>query len=121
VPAFEGCTAQGVTMEQVKENIKVAVHDWFEDMEAKYHVNAAELSDICMDGNLSCNLKVHAKVSKGDDGLYLAEVSALKDCTAQGVSKIEALCNLKVALAQWIQLSELRSGIDLHDLVNVEF
>lgn len=119
IPALQGCVAQGVTMDQVKDNVKIAVHDWFEAMEQKHHLDTSEFSNMCFDDTIKCDVKLHIKVIEDIDGTYTAVVPALENCTAQGLTQDEAIGNLKVALVQWIQLSELKSGVDFNELTDI--
>lgn len=46
VPALKGCVSQGATIDEAKENLKIAIESWMEQYEDKEHIDKTELIDI---------------------------------------------------------------------------
>jgi predicted RNase H-like HicB family nuclease len=126
VPALQGCIAQGLTFDEAKDNLTIAVHDWLECMEAKNRVDYTELlnmnlsSDDSGDSSGDRKLTIHIKVIEDVDGTYTAEVPALNGCVAQGLTIIEAKENLKIAVHDWLENMEHKNHVDENELIDVQ-
>lgn len=126
IPALQGCVAQGLTFDEAKDNLKIAVHDWLESMEARDHMDSTELIDMDLssdslgDNSGDKKLTIHIKVIEDVDGTYTAEVPALNGCAAQGFTVDEAKENLKIAVHDWLENMENRYHVDENELIDVD-
>ena len=62
-------------------------------------------------------MKYRVVVEVDEDGVFVAEVSALPGCVSQGASREEALTNIREAISLYIESLEDEANRFLHRLV----
>ncbi len=51
----------------------------------------------------------HVKIEQDEDGIYIASVPALPGCVSDGVTRAEALMNVKDAIEGWLSAEDQKA------------
>ena len=64
-------------------------------------------------------MKLNVIIEQDEKGYYVAEVPALPGCLSQGVTREEAVANIKEAIEGWLEVMECKQNIDNRQSVEV--
>ena len=66
-------------------------------------------------------MKLHVLIEKDEAGYFVAEVPALPGCVSQGLTKDEALQNVREAVEGWLEVMESKHPFDRTEAIEVSF